>query len=182
MRDTPIRGSYWVVEGVLLAGEYPGSSIRDEAAEKLGRLLDAGITRFVDLTEKNELRPYEPHVAELAAARNVAVSCDRFAIRNRDVPSEDDMSRILATIKRAIDDGSAVYVHCWGGIGRTGTVVGCWLVQEQGLTGDEALARIAELRCRTSNRDCASPETDAQCEFIRQWAARHLPGLKARPT
>jgi protein-tyrosine phosphatase len=44
------------------------------------------------------------------------------------------MERILATIKRAIDERATEYVHCWGGIGRTGTVVGCWMVQEAGLT------------------------------------------------
>jgi len=172
MRDTPLRASYWVVEGVLLAGEYPGSSTKEEAAAKLGRLLDAGITRFVDLTQGNELRPYAPHIAELAGVRDIAVSCDRFAIRDYDVPSEQNMVRILAAINQAILDEAPVYLHCWGGIGRTGTVVGCWLVQEQGLTGDQALARIAELRRHSADRNAPSPETEAQRDFIRRWAGR----------
>ena len=44
---------------------------------------------------------------------------------------------------RRWSDGKNVYVYCWGGIGRTSTAVGCWLVRH-GMTGDEALAEIAE--------------------------------------
>ncbi len=36
-------------------------------------------------------------------------------------------------------------MHCWGGVGRTGTVVGCWLVRH-GLDDGDAIARIATLR------------------------------------
>ena len=53
------------------------------------------------------------------------------------------------------DEGlEPVYVHCWGGIGRTGTVVGCWLVRH-GMTGDEALAEFASPG-RWFNRPCCS--------------------------
>ena len=37
--------------------------------------------------------------------------------------------------------GRTVYLHCRGGIGRTGTVLGCYLVR-QGQTAEEALASI----------------------------------------
>ena len=41
-----------------------------------------------------------------------------------------------------------MYLHCWGGVGRTGTVVGCWLVRH-GRTGDEALGSS-----RSGGRGC----------------------------
>ena len=47
-----------------------------------------------------------------------------------------------AAIDEAMSAGKAVYVHCWGGVGRTGTVVGCWLVRH-GRTGEQALEQIA---------------------------------------
>jgi protein-tyrosine phosphatase len=66
---------------------------------------------------------------------------------------------------------AAQYVHCWGGIGRTGTVVGCWLVAREGLTTDAALQRIAELRKDTPDRGLGSPETKLQRRFVLQWLA-----------
>ena len=63
-------------------------------------------------------------------------------------------------------------MHCWGGVGRTGTVVGCWLVQESGLSPDEAIAKIAEMRCDTPDGWKRLPETDEQRAFIQRWAER----------
>ena len=95
----------------------------------------------------------------------------RLSIRDLDVPrSRDEMSRILDEIDAALALGHTVYVHCWGGIGRTGTVVGCHLVRH-GLTGDEALAAIARLwpTMQKSHRRDRSPETAAQHAWVRGW-------------
>ena len=60
MSRGPIEDSYWIEPGKLLAGEYPGARDEGEARHKLRRLLDAGITLFIDLTEAGEygLKPY----------------------------------------------------------------------------------------------------------------------------
>ena len=60
-------------------------------------------------------------------------------------------------------------MHCYGGIGRTGTVVGCWLI-EQGAAGDDPIATIAELRANIRFRR-PSPETREQIAFVRDWPA-----------
>jgi hypothetical protein len=54
------------------------------------------------------------------------------------------MTAILDRIDCALEQGHTVYVHCWGGRGRTGTVVGCHFVR-RGATGQDALLRLAEL-------------------------------------
>jgi protein-tyrosine phosphatase len=59
-----------------------------------------------------------------------------------------------------------VYVHCWGGIGRTSTVVGCLLV-DGGLDADAALADIDRRRSVTRKADRAAPQTDAQIDVVR---------------
>ena len=66
----------------------------------------------------------------------------RLGLRDFDVPAPEQMAEILATLGAALDAGHTVSVHCWGGVGRTGTVTGCYLV-ERGLDGEEALANTA---------------------------------------
>ena len=89
-------------------------------------------------------------------------------IRDFSVPTEEELRRILDTIDLALDRGEVVYVHCFGGRGRTGTVVGCHLVRH-GLAPEEALARVAELRAGLPDASSPSPETAAQLELVRRW-------------
>lgn len=172
MTAAPIPDSYWLIDGLLLAGEYPGAWDEDRARERLSAFLDAGIRTFINLTETREpLNGYEDILRELAAARGIAARHVPCAIPDRGVPADrESIVRILATIREEITASRPVYLHCWGGIGRTGTVAGCWLVEE-GLTGADAIARIAELRRDMPDGRFRSPETDEQCEFIREWSA-----------
>jgi protein tyrosine/serine phosphatase len=158
------------VDGQLLAGEYPAAFDRGTTRARLSTFLDAGIRTFVNLTETSEpLTAYDDVVRELGVERGVETKHLRFSIRDHDVPVERDlMVRILATIRDEIAAGRPVYVHCWGGIGRTGTVIGCWLVEE-GLAGVDAIARIAELRSTLPDRTIRSPETDEQCGYVCEW-------------
>ena len=139
--DRPMANTYWVVPGRFAAGEYPGAWDRGEAAARVRTLLQAGIDCFIDLTQRDEgLEPY----AEIAAQETGRLGTEfvhaRHAIVDMSVPrSRQQTARILDAIDEALDAGRNVYVHCWGGIGRTGTVVGCWFVRH-GMTGDEALA------------------------------------------
>jgi protein-tyrosine phosphatase len=78
------------------------------------------------------------------------------------------MPRILDDVESAIEDGGVPYVHCWGGIGRTGTVVGCWLVRH-GLDAGDPIGRIAELRRDVSDSFVTSPQTSAQRAMVSAW-------------
>lgn len=157
--------SYWVVPGRLAAGEYPGTRFRATTREKLGVLLDAGIRSFIDLTEEGELRPYRGDLEEIAAARGIHVQYFRMPVRDLDVPDRAHLGAILDLIDRYASDGTPAYVHCWGGVGRTGTVIGCWLTRN-GYTGQAALDRIAELRAGMPDGRRQSPETPEQRDFV----------------
>jgi protein-tyrosine phosphatase len=160
--DHPIPGAYWVRPGQLLAGPYPGGWGENRARERLRALLAAGVDLFVDLTESSERDSYEPLLNEEAARLNRRVSHIRLSIPDMDVPPAEEMVRILDTIDSALIEGKMVYVHCMGGIGRTGTVVGCFLVRH-GMTGDNALREIARLL------HDGSPETIEQRAMITNW-------------
>jgi len=172
----PYPKSWWVEEGSLLAGCYPGDMDSDKAKDKLLRLLNAGVRCFVSLQEPGEtgggskpFKPYIPMLKALAQESGVAVDCVSFPIRDAGVPDNAVMRTILDTIQTAVSSGRCVYVHCWGGHGRTGTVVGCWL-RERGVEGAQALERIR--RCRSHDAYLASmpaPQTPAQREMVRRW-------------
>ena len=167
----PIPNSYRLLDGRLIAGEYPGDRHAGPAREKLGALLDSGVTCFLDLTEAHELRPYDAILAEEAEARGVHARHVRLPIADVSVPRAPDQMRvILDTIDAELQANGKVYVHCWGGVGRTGTVVGCHLVRS-GMSGDEALARVSELfkSMEKYPRRRRSPETDEQDAYVRSW-------------
>jgi protein-tyrosine phosphatase len=168
--DLPIRESYWVKPGRFLAGEYPAAPYTERARERLGALLDAGINTFFDLTLVNELPPYLSILRDEANKRGIRIQHVRFPILDHNIPPRGTMSALLDTIDSAISRGRNVYVHCWGGIGRTGTTVGCYLVRH-GLTGEQALAELAE-RWKDVPKSSffpRSPETDQQVEFVFNW-------------
>jgi protein-tyrosine phosphatase len=171
----PLDDSYWLIDGQLLAGEYPGHWDEAVARDQLNRLLDAGIRSFIDLTEtRDPLEPYENLVQELAAERGIEVRYQRLPIRDMDVPTSERMTTILEAMENELAAGRPVFFHCWGGIGRTGTVAGCWL-REQGQTCDDAFARITQLRATTPDGWKDSPQTEAQRAFVRAWRTRARP-------
>jgi hypothetical protein len=173
--------SYWVIPGRLLAGEYPFSHRDVEARGRLHALLDAGIRSFVDLTESADgLRAYGAVILELAAARGLDIHYRQMSIRDLDIPTVDHMELILQHIEDELAAGYPLYVHCWGGIGRTGTVVGCWMCEKDGRSADEAFARIAQLRAGTRDVDIPSPQTLQQREFVTKWKRRGADDHRAR--
>jgi protein-tyrosine phosphatase len=170
MMVRPIADSYWVQPEKLLAGEYPGSRSEDEARHKLRRLLAAGVTYCLDLTEAGEhgLKPDVPLLLQEAAALGHTVEHHRLSIPDGGTPMSAGMVCILDAIDAALEAGQVVYVHCYGGIGRTGTVVGCYLARH-GMRGEDALVEIARLREGTPDGRRRSPETREQEEMVRHW-------------
>ncbi|GHT77790.1 hypothetical protein FACS189464_0100 [Bacteroidia bacterium] len=123
-----------VEENRLYAGEYP--RYIDDAASfgKIQAFTAFGITDFIDLTGKQDrLAPYKQMLPE-------GVGYYNFPILDNHAPeSLAYMDAIIAKIDELIGKERKVYVHCWGGVGRTGTVVACWL-GHKGLTEKETFA------------------------------------------
>jgi protein-tyrosine phosphatase len=168
-QTTPFPDSYWVMPGKLLAGEYPTSRFfEEETRRRMMALLNCGISVFIDLTKINEREPYLSVLQVEAGAYGIPVQYFKHPIEDFSTPTVEEMKAILDQIDYAHTEGKAVYVHCWGGIGRTGTVVGCYLVR-QGLSGSQALGRITELRSSIPGGWMRSPESDQQAAFVMNW-------------
>jgi protein-tyrosine phosphatase len=163
MTARPIINCYWVAPGKLLAGEYPRDEDAATSRAKIDPLIHSGVTAFIDLTEENEgLLPYSGLLDK--------ATHQRFPIRDHSIPRSPAITTaILDAIDHHISQGRVVYVHCWGGVGRTGVIVGCWL-SRHGHKGKAALSLLRELwqQCPKSAY-LRSPETKEQEQFILKW-------------
>lgn len=131
----------------LTAGPFPRSTITS--------LVEAGVSTFVDLTGHGS--SYDRLLPP--GTRRVSYQVSDFS-----TPTIEEMTLILDSIDSHLEDG--VYVHCRAGIGRTGTVVGCWLIRHGLATRLDWQEVLAQLRGPDAPR---SPETDAQRSFVSRW-------------
>jgi atypical dual specificity phosphatase len=176
-RPRPFPNSYWATP-LLVACEYPWTPMRTGRSQKIDLLLRAGVRTFIDLTESGELCPYAPHLAAHITHLGIdeelePVEYHSFPIPDRCLPrSEEYVRQILDVLKDNARRGRITAVHCRGGIGRTGVVVGCWLVESGAVEdGAAALTFIAEewKSVEKYRRFPQSPETGGQCEFVRNF-------------
>ena len=163
----PIEMCYWVIPGKFLAGEYPRNLDEASSKEKLQRLTDAGVSVFIDLTNPDttdrHLKPYKQLL-------NGKATHQPFPIDDLNVPASPVFTRkVLDTIDAHLDAGDTVYVHCWGGVGRTGTIIGCWLARHYE-PGQAALDQLNELwQENPKSQSRCSPETAEQAQYVRDW-------------
>lgn len=169
----PIPESYWVIPGRFLAGQYPGGFGEERVRRRMDAFLEAGLDTFINLTRPDELPPYLPALLEEAKIYNRQVESLQLPIRDFGLPTRAEMIFILDSIDAALAKGRNVYLHCWGGIGRTGLSVGCYLVRH-GMSGGQALAQLAQWWQDDPRRASfpRTPETDEQVQFIREWHER----------
>lgn len=159
----PIDKSYQVDERVF-AGEYARD--KNDSKAKIKAFVDFGITHFIDLTEEGELSPYNQGLPN-------ECSHHRFPIRDVSVPydcaSVFNLMQYLDSILS--NPHNKIYIHCWGGVGRTGLIVACYYVYH----GEDYEAALRHLR--ESFKDCPkssyrhTPETKEQEDFVRKFAS-----------
>ena len=174
-KPVPFPQSYWVVPGKLLAGYYPGDLDTMKMEKKLKWLLQAGIRYIINLMEENERKQRDPFpsienaLMRYAKRVGINVTCVRRPIKDFTAPTPEYIRNILDEIDDAVSQGKGVYVHCWGGKGRTGTVVGCYLARHGYAQGQDVLDLIQKLRRNDPEVSHPSPETRQQRDMVTTW-------------
>jgi protein-tyrosine phosphatase len=126
----------------------------------------------MDLTDEFEIAPgYSALLRALADDRRTEITNMRVPIPDRSVPSVWTMRCILDVLDRSLADENPAFVHCFAGIDRTGTVVGCYLKRHRLATDQDVMARIAELRRFMPYGRDSSPQTPEQVRMVRTWKA-----------
>jgi hypothetical protein len=72
------------------------------------------------------------------------------------------LTQLLEDLVARLQRGERLYIHCWGGRGRAGTVGSCLLAKLYGIGANEALARIDRAFCTRKDEGYRSPETAEQ--------------------
>ncbi len=165
----PLYQSYYLNTRNIFAGEYPGDKYGEKAEKKINQMVHFGVRHFIDLTEEGELHPYSHLLPK-------GCTYTRFPIRDVDVPdSMESVCRLIVYIQELSkrDDGY-VYIHCWGGVGRTGTIVGCYLADGNFDSTMNKLRNCFSQMPKSSHR--VTPETKAQEAFIK----KYIEGMEER--
>ena len=138
----------WVKSGLLSFGEKPGRTRALE--EDLRFLKKAKIGAILSLVEE------EPQLENYKESGFLTLH----------VPVEDFNAPTMEQIEncvRFINEHPPIYVHCYAGYGRSGTIAAAWLIR-QGMSAHEAIRVIRRLRP-------GAIEVDVQFDALLEYAS-----------
>jgi len=105
-----------------------GRQFRDE--NDLNLLIQQhNVEAIVTLNEEWEL--FLPSSKVIAALGGKEANRMRFSVPDYQAPSQEELDRTVEFMKRHIDEGRTVYVHCNAGRGRSATVVAAYLIETE---------------------------------------------------
>jgi atypical dual specificity phosphatase len=125
-----LRRVTWLSDEGLAACSYP----RDDRS--LRELAQHGVTLLINLHQ----RPHPDGTLARYGLTEIHLPVPDFT-----PPTPAQLEQGIAAIESAVAAGQRVAVHCGAGLGRTGTLLACYLVK-RGLAPDEAIARMRAVR------------------------------------
>jgi atypical dual specificity phosphatase len=141
----------WVIEDKLAGMGRPNS----ETA--FAFLKDLGVSNLITLTQ-NQL-PFN-------LLEKYNLRADHYPVEVMTAPSLVQITQAVSRIDYLIGEGKKVVVHCAVGVGRTGTILACYLVS-QGLSAREAISQLRQMRP-------GSVETNSQEAVVYRYEQQNL--------
>ena len=124
----PARFS-WVVPALLAASERPRTTLQ------LIWIKRQNLKAILDLTE-SPVKLYEHYDGTYR----------KIPMKDHAGPSLPLLRDAVGFIREQNSHGQAVLVHCLGGLGRTGTVLACYLIEEHKMRPEEAIDAVRTRR------------------------------------
>jgi protein-tyrosine phosphatase len=165
VNSVPYEGCYRVVIDELIAGPTFLSSNQAITQSRIKALAKAEVRYIVTLATESELFSARE---QLDANFDGLFNQHYFPIVDGKAPSADFMRLILDAIDRMVGARETLFLHCLGGRGRTGVVVGCFLARHGVGTGIGALNALTKLRMEHGLFE-PSPETESQRQRVIHW-------------
>jgi len=135
----------WVVKDRVIGMARPSS-------EDLAALASSGVRHVISLTSQ----PLERELLNRHGITGI-----HMPVTDMSAPSPGEITRFVEELTRLVDDGHKVAVHCGAGLGRTGTMLACYLVS-RGMSAEEALNEVRRRRP-------GSVESRVQEEAVREY-------------
>ena len=119
----------WLLEGKLAGSAIPTSF------DEVQWVMEQGIKSIVTIREEALEFPLPAEMKYLHVHSN-----------DMGVPEFEDLIKTVDFIHQRITNNEPVMVHCLAGLGRTGTILACYLIKYQKLSADDSIQKVRESR------------------------------------
>ena len=160
--ETVLFNFSWVVAGRIAGSGQIGGFDAEELDSDLTELEGHGIRAIVSLTTLSLDR-------EMLSQRDISYL--HIPIQDMHPPSLEEVGDFIDFVSCREAETRPVAVHCGAGLGRTGTMLACYLVAK-GQSAKESLSSLRELRP-------GSVETEAQEALVSAYS-QHLESVNAK--